>query len=74
MEKSEFCVLIKHYFLMGKIVQAKQWLDKSYSNSALSETTNKRWYADFKCSYTIDVECSGHPNSTVVSESTKNLH
>ena len=38
---------------MGKnIVQAKQWLDKCYSNSALSETTVKRWYADVKCGCT----------------------
>ena len=43
MEKSEFCVLIKHCFLMGKnTVQAKQWLDKCYSDSAPSETMVKR--------------------------------
>ena len=49
MEKSEFCVLIKHCFLMAKnTVQAKQCLDKCYSGSAPSETTVKRWYADFK--------------------------
>ena len=48
MEKSEFCVLIKHCFLMGKnTVQAKQWLDKCYSDSAPSETMVKRWHADF---------------------------
>ena len=28
-------------------VQAKQWLDKCYSDSALSETMLMRWYADF---------------------------
>ena len=39
LEKSEFCVLIKHCILMGKnTVQAKQWLDKCYSDSALLET------------------------------------
>ena len=37
MEKSEFHVLIKHGFLMGKnTIQAKQWLDKCYSNTAPS--------------------------------------
>ena len=47
MEKSEFCVLIKHCFLMGKnTVQTKQWLDKCYSDSAQLETMVKRWYAD----------------------------
>ena len=45
-------MLIKHCFLIGKnAVQAKQWL-KCYSDSALSETTVKKWFADFKCSCT----------------------
>ena len=77
MEKSEFHVLIKHYILMGKnTVQAKQWLPKCYSDSAPSETTVKRWYADFKCSYTDTnhAERWGHPNSAVVPENTKKLH
>ena len=40
MEKSEFRVLIKHCFLMGKkTAQAKQRLDKCYSHSTLSERT-----------------------------------
>ena len=75
MEKSEFCVLIKHSFLMRKnTVQAKQWLDKCYLDSAPLETTVKRWYADSKYSrtYTNDAECSGHPNSAVIPENTKN--
>ena len=57
-------------------VQANQCLDKCYSDSAPSETTVKRWYADFKCSHTDtnDAECTGHPNSAVVPENTKKLH
>ena len=57
-------------------VQAKQWLNKCYLDSALSETTVKRWYADFKRSFidTNDAECPGRPNSAVVLENTKNLH
>ena len=57
-------------------VQAKQWLDKCYSNSAPSETTVKRRYADFKHGRTDtnDVEYSGHPNSSVVPENTPKLH
>ena len=52
-EKSEFHVLVKHCFLRGKsTVQAKQWLDKCYSDSAPLETMVKRWYADFKCGHT----------------------
>ena len=77
MEKSEFCMLIKHCFLMRKnTIQAKQWLDKYYSDSAPSETMVKRWYADFKCSCTDinDAECSDHSNSTIVPENTKKLH
>ena len=57
-------------------VQAKQWLDKSYSNSAPSETMVKRWYADFKRGHTDtnDAEHSGHPNSADVLENIKKLH
>ena len=33
--KKEFRVLIKHPFLIGKnIIEAKQWLDERYGNSA----------------------------------------
>ena len=73
MEKSEFRVLIKHCFLIGKnTVQAKRWLDKCFS----SETTVKRSYADFKCGCTDtnDAACSGHPNLAVVLENSQNLH
>ena len=62
---------------MGKnTVQAKQWLDKCYLDSALSETMIKRWYANFKCSHTDtnDTEHSGSPNLVVVLENTKKLH
>ena len=55
-------------------VQATQWLDKCYLDSAPSETMVKRCYADFKhgCTDTNDAECSGHPNSAVVSKNSKN--
>ncbi|KYN07571.1 hypothetical protein ALC62_01391 [Cyphomyrmex costatus] len=75
MEKSEFRVLIKNCFLMGKnTVQAKQWLDMCYSDSAPLETTVKRWYADFKRGRknANDAERSGRSNSTKV-ESLKSL-
>ena len=53
--------------------QAKQWLDKCYSDPAPSETTVKRWYADFKRGRTDtnDAKRSGHPILTVVPENTK---
>ncbi len=62
---------------MGKnTVQAKQWLHKCYSDSASSEITVKRWYADFKrrLTDTNDAECSHCSNSAVVPENTKKLH
>ena len=44
-------------------------------DSALSETTVKRWYASYKCGRTDtnDAECSGCPNLAVVPENTKKL-
>ena len=55
-------------------VQAKQWLDKCYSDSASSKTTVKRCYADFKSGRTDtnDAERSGCPNSAVVLENSTN--
>ena len=46
-----------------------------YSDSALSQTMVKRWYADLKWGRTDTnyAECSGHPNSAVVQENTKKL-
>ena len=57
-------------------VQAKQWLDKCYSDTASSEKTVKKWYAGFKCSCigTNDAEYPGCPNLAVVPENTKKLH
>ena len=54
-------------------VQARQWLDKCYSESAPSETTVKRWYVDSKRGRTDtnDAEHPGCANSTVVPENTK---
>ena len=71
MEKSEFRVLIKHCFLIGKnIVQAKQWLDKCYPDSAPSRQMVEKWFADFKRgrTNTDDAQRSGRPNSAVVPE------
>src|SRR5438034_4852657 len=77
MEKSEFRVLIKHCFLMGKnTVQTEQWLDKYYSNSAPSRQMVEKWFADFKRgrTNTDDAERSGRPNSVVVPENIKKIH
>lgn len=65
MEKTEFSVLIKHYFLRGKtITQTKASLDKYYGDSSPSVGTIHRWFTEFRCdrTSTSDAECSGCPN------------
>jgi len=45
MDKTEFRVLIKHCFLMGKnTVQAQQWLEKCYPDSAPSKPIKKQCF------------------------------
>jgi len=47
MEKSEFRVLIKHYYLRKKTVtQIKEKLDKYYGDSAPSIAMVKKWFTD----------------------------
>ena len=49
MYKKEFRVLIKYCFLRGKnTVEAKQWLEKLYGDSAPGKSTIIDWYAEFK--------------------------
>ena len=76
MDKKDFRVLIKHCFLIGKnTVEAKQWLDKRYGDSAPGILTIIDWYAEFKRGRTIteDAERSGHPKSAVVPENICNV-
>ncbi|XP_015182495.1 PREDICTED: putative uncharacterized protein FLJ37770 [Polistes dominula] len=49
-------------------VQAKQWLEKCYGDSAPSEATMKHWFADFKRGRrdTDDAKRSGRPNEAKV--------
>ena len=71
MAKKEFWVLIKHCFLMGKnTVEAKQWLDKRYGDSARGKSTIIDWYAEFKrCRINTDnAERSGRQKWAVVPE------
>ncbi|KAF7281841.1 hypothetical protein GWI33_004214 [Rhynchophorus ferrugineus] len=76
MDQKQFCVLILHCFLLRKsTVQAKQWLEKFYEDSASSETTIKRWFADFKRGRrdSDDAECCRCPNEVVTPENTKKI-
>ena len=73
----QFRMLIYHCFLMKKnTVQAQQWLEKCYENSAPSKTTICRWYADFErgCTDTEGAERSGRPNEIFTPETIEKVH
>ena len=57
-------------------VQAQQWLEKCYGDSASSKTTIFRWYAEFKRggTDTEDAERSGRLNEVVTPETIKKVH
>ncbi|XP_050527885.1 protein GVQW3-like [Daktulosphaira vitifoliae] len=57
-------------------VQAKKWLEKCYGESAPSDTTIKRWYAEFKRGRrdTDDAERSGRPNEAITPENIEKIH
>ena len=77
MEKREFRVLIEHRFLLGKnTVEAMQWLDKRYGDSAPEKSTIIDSYAEFKRDRinTDDAERSGHPKLAVVPEHITKVH
>ncbi|XP_071043031.1 protein GVQW3-like [Parasteatoda tepidariorum] len=68
MDKKEFRVLIKHYYLMGKnTVETKAWLDKCYPGSSPGKSTIIDWFADFKHGHTNveDAQSSGRPKVVV---------
>ena len=65
MDSKQFRVLIYRCFLMEKnTVQAQQWLEKCYGDSAPSKTTICQWYAEFKRGRkdTKNAERSRRPN------------
>ena len=71
MNKNGFRVLIKYCILVGKnTVEAKQWLDKRYGDSAPGKSTIIDWYAEFERgrTNTDDAERSGCLKSAVVPE------
>ena len=57
-------------------MQAQQWLEKSYGDSAPSKTTICLWYAKFKRGRTDteDAERSGRPNEVVTPGTIKKVH
>ncbi|QQP51330.1 Mariner transposase [Caligus rogercresseyi] len=77
MGKSEFRVLIKHYFLREKtIAQTKAKLDKYYGDSAPSISMVKKWFKEFRCgrTSTIDAERSGRPVEVATPETIQKIH
>lgn len=77
MEKSEFRVLIKHYFLRKKSVnETKQRLDKYYGDSAPSISMVKKWFTEFRCgrTSTSDAERPGRPKDVVTPEIVDKIH
>ena len=77
MDKYEFRVLMKHYFMKGKnTTETKASLDKHYGESAPSYSTIKNWFSDFKRSRTCTKdECrSGRPNEGASEENTTLIH
>lgn len=53
MNTSEFRVLAKHCFLIGRnIDQTKEWLDQKYSESAPAYSTIEGWFVDFHRDHT----------------------
>lgn len=77
MDKKEFRVLMKHYFLMGKsAADAKKWLDDCYPDSAPGEATIRTWFAKFRTGHMSveDDERSGRPKEAVTPENVKKIH
>ena len=76
-DRKEFRVLIKHCFLTWKnTVEAKQWLDKRYGDSAPGKSTIIDWYAEYKRGRTNidDAQHSYSPKSAVVPENITKVH
>ncbi|KAF7279516.1 hypothetical protein GWI33_007098 [Rhynchophorus ferrugineus] len=71
MDKKEFRVLIKYFFLKEKnTVEAKTWLDAEFPDTAPGKSTIKDWYAKFRRGEmsTEDGERSGRPKKEVVTD------
>ena len=77
MEKSEFRVLIKHYFLRGKSMKVtEEKLAKYYKESAPSHGMFHKWLTKFRCGSirTSDADRSGHPKEVTSQELIDKIH
>ena len=77
MKKSEFRVLIKHYFLCRKSVsETKVKLDKYYSDFAQSYGIVQKWFIEFYYGRTSTetIPSPSRPNEIVTSKITNKIH
>ena len=71
MEKSEFRVLIKHYFLRAKTLsETKAKLDKYYLDSDPLYRMVQKWLTEFRCdrTRTETILSPGRPNEITIPE------
>jgi histone-lysine N-methyltransferase SETMAR len=77
MEKSEFRVLIKYYFLRKKtITEVKAKLDKHFPDTSPSFGMIHKWFTEFRCgrASTEDAERPGRPNEVTTPEMINKIH
>ena len=77
MEKSEFHVLIKHRFILGKnTVLMEQWLDKCYEESSPTRQMVEEWIGKFKRGRTStnNAEKSGRLKDVTAPEIIEKIH
>lgn len=77
MDKSEFRVLIKKYFLRKKTIkETEEKLRKYYGDSAPSHGMVQKWFTEFCCGRTStkDAERSGRPVEVTTDEIVNKIH
>jgi ABC-type dipeptide/oligopeptide/nickel transport system permease component len=77
MNKGEFRVLIKNYFMKCKLPQeTKEKLDKHYGKSAPSIRTVYKWFQNFRSGHmgTSNAERSGCPVEATTPEIVDKIH
>ena len=77
MEKSEFRVLIQHYFLQGKsIKETEEKLAMYYKESAPSHGMVHKWFTEFRCGRisTNDDKRPGRPKEVTSQETIDKIH
>ena len=77
MEKYQFCVLIEHYFLRGKLIkETEEKLAKYYKEPAPLHNMVHKWFTEFRCGHisTSDAERPGRPKEVTSQEMIDKVH